>query len=103
MPRRRLLSDAQRANLLALPTREAALIRHFTLTEDDLALVATRKHPGTKLGIEADPGLCHVFEFNRSKHPCFSDQALIKMRQAWQDAAIQAAVKAARGGRRSQA
>jgi TnpA family transposase len=51
MPRRRLLTDAQRANLLALPTREAALIRHFTLAEDDLALVATRRHPETKLGL----------------------------------------------------
>ena len=51
MPRRRLLTDAQRANLLALPTREVALIRHFTLAEDDLALVATRKRPETKLGL----------------------------------------------------
>jgi hypothetical protein len=49
MPRRRILTDAQRANLLALPTREVALIQHFTLAEDDLALVATRKHPETKL------------------------------------------------------
>lgn len=51
MPRRRLLTDAQRASLLALPTREAALIRHFTLAEDDQALVATRRHPETRLGL----------------------------------------------------
>src|SRR5512134_999604 len=51
MPRRRLLTDAQRANLLALPTREIALIQHYTLTGEDLALVATRKHPETKLGL----------------------------------------------------
>jgi TnpA family transposase len=51
MPRRRLLTDAQRASLLALPTREVALIRHYTLAGDDLALVATRRHPETKLGL----------------------------------------------------
>ena len=51
MPRRRLLTDAQRASLLALPTREPTLIQHFTLVEDDLTLVATRKHPETKLGL----------------------------------------------------
>ena len=34
-----------------MPTREVTLIRHFTLAEDDLALVAKRKHPETKLGL----------------------------------------------------
>jgi TnpA family transposase len=51
MPRRRLLTDAQRADLLALPTREADLARHYSLSPEDLALVATRKRPETKLGL----------------------------------------------------
>ena len=51
MPRRRLLTDAQRANLLALPTREVDLIQHHTLAPEDLQLAATRRHPETKLGL----------------------------------------------------
>jgi TnpA family transposase len=51
MPCRHLLTDAQRTDLLALPRREITLIRHCTLAEDDLALVATRKYPGTKFGL----------------------------------------------------
>jgi hypothetical protein len=50
MPRRRLLTDAQRVSLLALPTHEVALIQHHTLSEDDRALVATRRQPATRLG-----------------------------------------------------
>ena len=40
MPRRRALTEAQLENLLALPTMEADLVRHWTLDRADLAAVA---------------------------------------------------------------
>jgi Domain of unknown function (DUF4158) len=39
MPRRELLSPAQREALLALPTDEGELIRHYTLGADDFYLI----------------------------------------------------------------
>lgn len=51
MPRRRLLTDAQRAELLALPTRERRLIQHYTLGAEDLRLIAPRRHDETRLGL----------------------------------------------------
>jgi hypothetical protein len=39
MPRRELLSPAQREALLALPTDEGELIRHYTLGAEDLHLI----------------------------------------------------------------
>src|SRR5260370_20577175 len=32
------------------------------------------------LNIEGDPAMCHIFEFGKSKHPCYSDQALALMK-----------------------
>ena len=43
MPRRRALTEAQ--NLLALPVIEANLIRHWTLTDADLAVIERRHQP----------------------------------------------------------
>jgi TnpA family transposase len=76
MPRRRLLTDAQRADLLALPTREADLARHYSLSPEDLALVATRKRPETKLGLALQlcalryPGLQLPTSFYAESTPC---------------------------------
>jgi hypothetical protein len=39
MPRRAVLSDEQRAALLALPDDETLLIQHWTLSQDDLAVI----------------------------------------------------------------
>ena len=50
MPRRRALSESQLNALLALPTAEADLIRHYTLGPDDLAIVARRRRPHNRLG-----------------------------------------------------
>ena len=36
MPRRHILTECQRHTLLALPTDEPALLKHYTLAEDDL-------------------------------------------------------------------
>ena len=50
MPRRRALTGAQLAGLLALPATDADLIRHWTLGDADLAAVGRRRRPGNRLG-----------------------------------------------------
>jgi TnpA family transposase len=50
MPRGRALSDIQIEALLALPTTEPDLIRHYTLSPADLALIARRRRPHNRLG-----------------------------------------------------
>lgn len=50
MPRRRILSEAQRAALLALPTSEAEFVRHWTLSDDDLLAIQRRRRPHNRLG-----------------------------------------------------
>jgi len=44
MPRRHILTERQRRTLLALPTDEASLLKHYTLAEDDLEHI---RQPGT--------------------------------------------------------
>jgi hypothetical protein len=46
MPRRRVLTEAQLENLLALPTTEADLVRHWTLDRADLAAVDRSSRSG---------------------------------------------------------
>lgn len=50
MPRRRVLTQIQLDALLALPSGEADLIRHYTLSPDDLAVIARRRRPHNRLG-----------------------------------------------------
>lgn len=50
MPRRAVLSEGQRAALLALPDEEAVFVRHWTLSTDDLAVVVSRRRPHNRLG-----------------------------------------------------
>jgi hypothetical protein len=50
MPRRHVITDAQFDRLLALPTGEADLIRHYTLSPSDLAVIAGRRRPHNRLG-----------------------------------------------------
>lgn len=50
MPRRRMLTTAQLEALLALPTEEADLIRHYTLDPDDHADIARRRGEHNRLG-----------------------------------------------------
>lgn len=49
MARRRLLGDAFWAGVFALPTEELEVVRHCTLTPDDLALVAAKRTPRNRL------------------------------------------------------
>ena len=50
MPRRKMLTDRQRAALLDLPTDEAAMLRHYTLADDDLEIIHARRRPHNRFG-----------------------------------------------------
>ena len=50
MPRRSIWSARQRAALLDLPTDEAALLRHYTLSDDDIEHIRVRRGGHNRLG-----------------------------------------------------
>jgi TnpA family transposase len=51
MPRRSILSAAERESLLALPDTEDEFIRYYTLSEADLSLVRQRRGEANRLGL----------------------------------------------------
>src|SRR5450631_1389371 len=50
MPRRSLLTPAERTGLLAFPATDDELIRHYTLSEPDLAAIRQRRGSHNRLG-----------------------------------------------------
>lgn len=50
MPRRAVLTEAQRAALLALPEDELDLARYWTLSAGDLRVIVSRRRPHNRLG-----------------------------------------------------
>ena len=50
MARRTVLTSRQRSALFALPQREADLLRHYTLSDEDLQNIGARRRPRNKLG-----------------------------------------------------
>lgn len=50
MPRRAVLTEEQRAALLALPEGEPELVRYRTLGPDDLRTIVNRRRPHNRLG-----------------------------------------------------
>ena len=66
MPRRTLLTDAQRAALLALPADEIFLIQHYTLSDDDRRLITRRRRPDTRLGLALQLGALRYHRLRRS-------------------------------------
>jgi Domain of unknown function (DUF4158) len=50
MPRRSILSAADRESLLALPDNRDDLIRRYTLTSSDIAVIRQRRGPANRLG-----------------------------------------------------
>ena len=58
MPRRSLLTPAERASLLAFPTTDDELIRHYTFSEPDLAAIRQRRGPHNRLGFAVQ--LCYL-------------------------------------------
>jgi hypothetical protein len=51
MPRRSILSAAERDGLLALPDAQDELIRHYTFSETDLSLIRQRRGDANRLGV----------------------------------------------------
>ena len=50
MPRRQILTDRTRSALFDIPTDQASLLRHYTLADDDIEHVRTRRHSRNRLG-----------------------------------------------------
>ena len=50
MPRRSIWSARQRAALFDLPTDEATLLRHYTLSDDDIEQIRVRRGGHNRLG-----------------------------------------------------
>ena len=50
MPRRSILTERQRASLLDLPTDEVMILHHYTLADDDIEHIRTRRHARNRLG-----------------------------------------------------
>jgi TnpA family transposase len=51
MPRREILSPAQREELLVILVDRAGLIEHYVLSEQDLSLIRQRRGDHNRLGI----------------------------------------------------
>ena len=58
MPRRSILSTADKQSLLSLPEGQDQLIRHFTFSDTDLAVIGQRRSPANRLGFAVQ--LCYM-------------------------------------------
>jgi TnpA family transposase len=58
MPRRSILSSAEKQSLLALPDTKDELIRHYTFSDADLAIIGQRRGPANRLGFAVQ--LCYM-------------------------------------------
>lgn len=58
MPRRSILSGAERASLLAMPDTKDDLIQHYTFSETDLSIIRQRRGATNRLGFAVQ--LCYL-------------------------------------------
>ena len=58
MPRRSILSAAERERLLAVPDTHEDLIRHYTFSQADIAIIRQRRGPANRLGFAVQ--LCYL-------------------------------------------
>jgi len=58
MPRRQVLSDTERENLLALPDGRDTFIQYYTLSERDLAIISLHRGDANRLGFAIQ--LCYM-------------------------------------------
>lgn len=58
MPRRSILSAAERESLLALPDTKDELLRHYTFSETDLSIIRQRRGTANRLGFAVQ--LCYL-------------------------------------------
>lgn len=71
----------------AAAVREVDLRKKFHMRASDLAKALGLKEPRSlalrrHLNIDTDTSYCHVFEFGKTRIPCFSDNARNKMKEA---------------------
>ena len=52
MPRRSVMTPAERAGLLAFPNTDDAFVRYYTFSECDLAAIRQRRGKHNRLGFE---------------------------------------------------
>ncbi len=50
MAHRTILTERQRSVLFDLPTDETAMLRHYTLADDDLEIIRARRRPHNRFG-----------------------------------------------------
>jgi TnpA family transposase len=50
MPRRRIFTERQQSALFDLPTDEPVILYHYTLADDDIEHIRTRRHSRNRLG-----------------------------------------------------
>jgi hypothetical protein len=82
----------------AAAVREVDLRKKYRYTPTELAQKLGLNTNESKtlramLNIDVEPIMCHVFEFGKSKHPCFSDQALALMKEQWSKQETQEALQ----------
>jgi TnpA family transposase len=58
MPRRSILSTAERESLLALPDAKDDLIRYYTFSDNDLSVIRQHRGPANRLGFAVQ--LCYL-------------------------------------------
>ena len=66
MPRRSILSAAERESLLALPDTKDDLIRHYAFSESDLSIIRQRRGPANRLGFAVQ--LCYLGSSQNSEN-----------------------------------
>ena len=79
MPRREILSPAQREALLVIPVDRAGLIEHYVLSEQDLSLIRQRRGDHNRLGIAVQQSLARPEDFTNT----VPEEATALLRQAY--------------------
>lgn len=83
MPRRSILSAAERESLLMSPDADDKLIRHYTFNEADLSLIRQRRGDANRLGVlDAIDVLRGMNSDNARKVPTDAPTEFIKPRWA---------------------
>ena len=60
MAHRTVLTDRQRAALFDLPTVEAEMLHHYTLSDDDLEIIRARRRPPTVSALLCNCAPCDI-------------------------------------------
>ena len=68
MPRRRILTERQRSALFDLPADEPVILHHYTLADDDIEHIRTRRHSRNRFGFALQ--LCAFIPTVIDQNPC---------------------------------